>query len=422
MPIITPTLMIGYCYRDTALALIHWPVAKELLYSMIVLTQVTAIETVLLWLAPIPEVSASAVYSARLTKLPWKLRAQLWMRAQGRSLLAAWGVGFLLSFQEAELASLLQATGWTEWLFTKQATGLMLSATVRYATWPVLIQLPVVVLILRWLVTLGASGFKQSLVSGHEKSWQTGLLWAGWFAGIIMVSIIPAVQMLRTGWRGMSALSGQPGLPREVGDALLVAATTGGLAVTLAAWILSRGHSHDRGGPLLAFLLVPGCVGTLALGIMLSFLFQTKPLAWAYDSPVPLILGGTLSLLPRAVVVLKCLSTGQRDSGFHWGQLLRASSSMAPRAQELDWRTWQRRWVPGIALICWWGYLEPMLPSLLAMPGLSPVSLVMYNAMHYGRIALVATKLMVATLLPVLVIGGLLFAWEQRFAASRQRR
>lgn len=405
-PLFTPGLLIGYCYRDSMLALAHRPMWNEILYAALVAAQTIPFGLVILTFAPRPATSAAARHSALLASTraigTWRQRLWLaWHGDAGTKLAAAAGM-FLIAFQEAEVASLLQTATWTEWLFTKQAGGLV--NPVRYLVWIVPVELLCMAALLPWLRRIDSR--EASSIRRKSASWTVLVAQAWACLAVLLVTAIPVAMIVRGAWRGAAIVLSQPSFPREIVDALLVSATSAGAALGL---ILLVGQSRHRQLGL-AGLAIPGLLGPLCLGLLLGEIFQTPALRWAYDSPVPLVLGETLFLLPRGIILWGCFMSAPRFPAIT-ARLLARSPVHNQRAAglELSWVVEGRRWFWGGCILCFWSYLELMLPSLLAPPGMAPAPLLLYNALHYGRIAALAAKLCICLLVPavlaILVLG-----------------
>lgn len=405
--------MTGYCYRDTSMSLVHVPWLREFLYGLIVAFQAVPIAVVLLAFSPPAEATSSALFLARSFKFPFVQKLELVFRSTRQYQLAAYCLLFLISFQEADLASLMQASGWTEWMFTKHVGGLALRETMQLTLWPVFIQTPCLLPLIFWLKNSTIMTSSELLPAVRVHSLQRLLSYVWTIAALIFVLVIPGWQLLNGFSFGLGSLWEQPSIPREIGDALLIAGTTA--ACTLGMTFLSMSHSRKSGSKfrqliLLFLLLAPGGMGNLALGLLLGGIFQTDALNFAYDTPLPLIIGEIGLLLPRTMILLHCLAQMNHPSSQYVITLLEESPLHSQRrvAADLAWQTHGRTWFGVVALVGFWAYFEVMLPSILAMPGLAPIGLVLYNNLHYGRIAALGAKLVLALLVPLTIVTSIL--------------
>lgn len=408
LPFFVPSLMTGYCYRDTSMALVHHPWVREILYGLIVTMQVVPVAVVILAFSPTPVTSAAALHTGRLFKLKPSQQWRLIVSSRFQYHIAACCLLFLLTFQEADLAALMQASGWTEWMFTKHAAGLMLGETMRLTLWPVLIQLPFFIPVLFWLGKNSSGNSNATSRSSRSPKWMTWVVLFWVIASNFVVVLVPASQLVQGIRVGTGTLLQQPSVPREIGDALLIAATTTVCAIGIAA-LFRRVTAQDSGhwGILLVLfcLLLPGLLGNLALGLIIAGIFQTAPLQFAYDTPLPLILGEVGVILPKTMILFHCITRMSVPASKHFISLLRSAVGRQQRASaaELEWQTTGRVRFAVVAIVGFWAYFEVMLPSILAMPGLAPVGLVLYNNLHYGRIAALGAKLALALLVPFIV-------------------
>lgn len=404
LPFFVPSLVTGYCYRDTSMSLVHSPWMRELLYGVIVCAQSVPVAVVMLKFSSTPSASETAVFLSQRLQLPRLQRGLVQLRSARQYEFAACSLLTLLAFQEADLAALMQASGWSEWMFTKHAAGLALSETVRLSLMAIAVQLPFVVPVVLWL---GQDNAPVAAVSRmrSQSAVRAGVavLWV--MLSVVVVVVFPGWQLVRGVWIGSGSLFEQPSLPREIGDALVIAGSTTlaslglGLAVLKGRTRLSHGV---RSGVFL-LLLVPGLLGNLALGLVVSGIFQTSLLRGAYDSPVPLILAEVMYILPRTLILLHCLHRLGLPTANHVIGLLERSprSELRGTTAELRWQLSGRLRFAAVAIVGFWAYFEVMLPSLLAMPGLAPVGLVLYNHLHYGRITALGAKLALALCIPV---------------------
>ncbi len=402
------------------MALVHFPWLREFLYGLIVTMQVVPVAVVILAFSPTPATSAAALYTGRLFNLKPSQQWRLIVNSRFQYHIAAFCLLFLLSFQEADLAALMQASGWTEWMFTKHAAGLMLGETMRLTLWPVLIQLPFFIPVLFWLGK--DSNLNSNAISHFFRSpkWMNGAVILWLIASILTVVLVPGSQLVLGIRVGIGSLFQQPSVPREIGDALLIAATTIVCAIGITAtfrWMAFR--KRGRSGTLLMLfcLLLPGLLGNLALGLIIAGIFQTAPLQFAYDTPLPLILGEVGVILPKTMILFHCVICMGVPASKHFISLLGSAVGRRQRisAAELQWQTTGRVRFAVVTIVGFWAYFEVLLPSILAMPGLAPVGLVLYNNLHYGRIAALGAKLALALLIPFLV--ALVYLLLRRFCS-----
>ncbi len=122
-PGLVPELLLGYAYAPRVLG---WPVLTEIVCSILLALRLLPVGVIAWQLTPPSPLSPSAWYLRRLTRRD---------RQQTRELLRCWWVGpirstipaaalvGLLAFQEFELAGLLKAVSWTDWLFTAKQMG-----------------------------------------------------------------------------------------------------------------------------------------------------------------------------------------------------------------------------------------------------------------------------------------------------------
>ncbi len=459
LPVFVPGLLIGYGYRNFALSLVHHPVWNELLYAALVMLQVVPVGTLVLVCSPPPPVSASALHVRRLISSRRREGEALqpffvvWARHHLFALLPAGVVMFLLAFQESEVATLMQVHSWTEWLFTRFVGGLQVAATLKVLVLPVSVQLVAIGAALWIAATSGGSWepIQQEPVSrGVSRRWVA----AGYLGvAVLLLAGVPGGVVLRGTWEGLSVLRAHRTLIGEVGLAVLMAITAGGLTWFVSGLVTRSGGAIDgsrRGrlvggrvrseadGPAIAgpglpvgqtrplllgvlrrpllgsgpsqwtivVMLLPGLMGALALGLAVSGLVQREPLVFLRDSPVPLVLSEVAFLLPRAVLLRLLVGGWRATSSVHVARLLSGATDRRRRreASALLWRLDAGgRW-GGLLLVCYWAYMELTLPSLLAPPGMTPAPVVLYNLMHYGQISGLSAMLFATMAAPVVLM------------------
>ena len=418
IPFFSPSLIVGYGYRNYALSLVQHPLLNELLYGLILVFQVVPVGVALLHFAPPPPISAEALHCYRLGPnerhalfRSWLVYGRLTLGGPLQSQIAAASLMFLVSFQEAEVAALMQASGWTEWLFTRQAGLYDVQATLGYVAVVVAIEAAFLVPVLLWVR-------QRFRVRGTARQYGPQSVSHGWWlmlvCGVLVNALIPGWFVLSGAVDGVGVLRQQPAFWRELLHGLVYAASAVTMATCVSA-LLGRFATEEPGIRVRTILswcvLIPGLCGSLTLGLLLSGLFQRQGLQWAYDSPVGLIAGLTLYLLPRVAIVRACLWTTDDNSMIHTARLLRQSPCLSKQraANELVWRSIGRPRFWGFVLVFFWAYLELTVADILAPPGLEPVVKRLYNLMHFGHISGLAAMVCVTLAAPlVLVLAALL--------------
>jgi len=150
---------------------------------------------------------------------------------------------------------------------------------------------------------------------------------------------------------------------------------------------------------ILLAAIFAGLLGPLVLSLAVLAAVQLPGLILLRDTPVPLVLTLGLVLLPMALVWQRVLElTGQR-SGLHLASLLRKSRAV----RELTWRlgTSRRFWV--MVLLFIWAYWDLTASSILAPIGMTPVTVRLYNLMHYGQIAALSAMTCASFAAPILL-------------------
>lgn len=451
---LTPNLIVGFGYRTLSINLLNQRWLNELLYFGLLCFELAPAATWLLLHSPPPRLSAEAWHCARLARrggstiesLGWRLR--FWWRGVGETLVGPASLLFVLSFQESELAALMQVAGWPERLFTDHVRGLPPTETLRLVIWPVFIQLPFVIpLMSRLGVAISSSALSVLVEKAIVRRPSRGILRAlqafGWTWVILGVAFVigrPLWHLLDGIDRAGRTVVLQPRWTREVWDAVLLAGTC--VMVTWGvAWVVGQGFrrwglnalepliegkSNASMGSLKAGLLralgtstlIPGLIGTLALGLLVAGFFQRFVPRLAY-TPAPLILAECLWLWPRVVLVRESIAARTRVAA-HQIRLLAVAPDGAQqaRATALWWQVAGRPLAGGVFLVGWWSYLEVMLPMILSMPGFQPAPMMMYNHLHYAQVEALGVKLAMILTVP-LVLGGLSFA-VVKFFQGRQ--
>jgi len=428
----TPELIVGYAYVSFFPSLPLSPVCKELFYTVLVTLKLMTVGVMMLYFAPPAPVSAEAIHCRRLAfrrkptaELPWGSAGCRWLETAGflirgpvRSTLPAFAALFLLSFQEFEMASRLEATSWTVWLFDAQAGGLFLGESLRFAAVPlgceIAVILPVLMLVLKSRRLPVVPDRFHKRMSLRVKS----LLWVYLFIAVVIVFAVPLLLTGREAFSGFARLLENRrqahGLAKEILTGITLAAVSGILTCVVSACFFSphvKGRSGRSQMMFAAVLSLPGLLGSLVLSLFVLFVFQTPWFAVLYNTPVPMILSSILFLLPRAMLIHLLLLAVYPGEPQHLAVLLARSPLVRQRdrGRELLWQMRGRGRFWGAMLLCYWVYWDLTTTSILAPVGVTLAPVRLYNQMHFGHNAVLSamTCLTVAVPLMLLVLAAM---------------
>ena len=291
VPFLTPGFVVGYSYSNLTLDLVRTPILNELFYDLLLLIEVVPVGVLVLGMAPPPPLGPTARWCTRLTG-PQRLRqvascGRLRQLGYGpaRNLVPAAGLMALLVFHEFEIASLfrviaggrLTPASWSNALFELIALQ-QLGQTAPWELWrfgwlplgcSLILLTPV--LLLAW-TAIGRDG-KMPPVRGSQSSPAASRAASLWLiAALLLGTIIPLGSLVQDGVPGLSSLWGEnrhqlgrtlAHAGRSLLPAILVASIAAGVALGLL--------KHKRLGLLLLLLTIPGLLGGLALGLVLTF-------------------------------------------------------------------------------------------------------------------------------------------------------
>ncbi len=264
LPFFMPGLVVGYAYRNASLSLVQTPLVNELLYLAIIVAQLTPVVVLALeWLPP----AAIGPSGAFLWKLALRSGRKVPLGERMRAMLAgelprqftAAALAALLCFQEVEVATLMQARGWAEWIFTKQAGGVELTEVLPFLVLPVGYGLLLTVPVLGyWMwdrlpacqargIHHGGTEARRATLSGMPRAKASspclrasvvnplfGLLENIWVAvSWLLVVLWPATSLVIGAFRGAGVIQFRSALWQEIGDALVL-----GVTVTLGLWLI----------------------------------------------------------------------------------------------------------------------------------------------------------------------------------------
>lgn len=385
-PYLAPSLLVGYAYSNFALALIHHPALNALAYSLLLCLKLAPLAALALHLAPRP-LSDSALHCARLAhgSAGWRFR---WQAGCARAPLAAFALVLLLAFNEFEMASLMNVKTWTVRLFDAQAGGLPLARTLALAAGPFAIALLVVACVLG---LLAGQHWARHAETERAATAAGKFAWGLLLAANLLVWGIPAAVVLHGTVQGWRVLATSFALGREIGTSLLLGAVAAAAAYAVA----------PRRGWAAAAASLPGLLGPLALALLLTAALQTPWLHRWRDVPAPLAIALALYLLPAAALLRQLLRTRGPATAVHAARILGGAEG-----RQIVWRLATRRHVWAAFLLLCLAYLELTISAILAPTGVTPVSVRLYNLMHYGQTAVLSAMLAAAFAAPALALAA----------------
>jgi ABC-type Fe3+ transport system permease subunit len=227
--------------------------------------------------------------------------------------------------------------------------------------------------------------------------------WSHLVIAFFSVLAIPAVTVLWGTIRGFGLLLENFVLSREILASLLFAAGASTLAGLAAFWLgaaaRGRGSIAIFSKVILVATVFAGLLGPLVLSLTVLAAVQLPGLISLRDTPVPLVFTLGLVLLPMALVLKRVLELTRHRSALHLATLMQQSRAV----RKLTWKlsTSGKFWV--MTLLFVWAYWDLTASSILAPIGMTPVTVRLYNLMHYGQIAALSAMTCAAFAAPIFV-------------------
>lgn len=409
VPFLFPELWVGYAY---ALWLIQHPVWNELLFDLLLLLKLVPAGVVVMHFSPPPPMSAQAIHCRRLAMrcdAGWRSKAAvrigLLLRGPLRAAVPTVALVFMLAFQDYELPSLMGIKSWTVWMFDAQAGARDATTALHHIGWPLACEL--VVLLPALAVTLSNSG--QSAATAEPirplSRRRSAIVWSYVAVSVTLTAAVPIAIAGRGMWDGFGQLARNrtqlASMLSNIASGFVIAALAAGLTCGLAAALLPRRRA--RIGWL---LMLPGCLGSLVVGLLVLVLFQRTPLFVVYDTPLPLVVALAAWLLPRGVLLLLLWSGIRHGAGSQLADIVRRAPSAPVAAKGID-LMWHLRQRP--AWFCWmllsfWAYLDLTSAAMLAPTGMASAPVRLYDLMHFSRTSLLSAQTCLTLLLPVVLL------------------
>lgn len=398
-PLLTPTIVVGYAYANLSLALVRQPLINELLYVTLLTARLTPVAVLALYFAPRPPVSDTARYCARLvnaegreprTRMIDPLSAwSLWIRGSARTVALAAAIVFLLAFGDFQLASLMSIPAWTVWVFDAQAGGLDLSSSLGYAMLPGAIEIAVLALAVG-LLRGGKTDHGPQHPSHPSKPIVTATTWTYLLIAAGIATAWPILYIGHDAWDGLSALTPRATVWSEVAMSMGHALPAATIALVAAVILVRR-----RWRIAAVAVSAPGLLGSLLLGLVILTLVQQ--LGPVYDTSLPMLAALVLLMMPVAVLVAVLLDvTRDREALF-------LARRIGVPGRGIVWRMVGRPRFWAIGLLFLLAVFDLGASYLLAPSGRTPVTVRLYNLMHYEQSA-VLSAMVAATVLSILIV------------------
>ena len=414
LPFFVPELLIGFTYRIVSARLVHSIAATEALYCLLLTCRAVSMGVIALLIMQHSNISRESIRSWRMIK-PSKrasLRAhatwtrtlvRLYISGPYRPLLVAGCLSCLITFKEFETAALMQIdrhpVTWTVWLFDAHAAHQPLSNSLMMSLTPLLLQsfllIPVFML---WppgskqyqppSAASTAVALESVSNSRRAQGKMNVALCVGWMAiSATLFLVWPVASNAGSLLSGLSLVTQPSGLLKQSVFQIATSLGFASAAAIIALQIAVTIHTGNLWNRLMALLLIPGLLGSLVTCLTLLAMFQTPLLNPFYDTWLPLLLGLSLTLLPRAFLMAALLHRMFDASAWHSAALLSGSpiTRLQRSAARIHWRMKTFAWVLAFTVLCHWCFWDVTTASILRPVQLEPIITRLYNEMHYGR-------------------------------------
>lgn len=415
-PLFVPDLLTGFSYRLVAMKISDSWFSTELLYAVLLSLRIIALQVAAFLILPDSAINQDSLHSWRLMPrrdVSWRWQyARMLLLGPWRVSVIAFAVSTVFAFQEFETAALIQVDRhpitFSVWLFDAHAAGEPLSRSIRFAAGSLGFQ-ALLLLPLFWFAftarrteTVARSQRRLSLA-------ETSLAGSVAAISLAFICLWPVWSNVDLLVNGLTSTVSAGMFARRIDQIVLsvvTAAVSSVSAMMIAAllrWLSNRW--------LTVVCVLPGLCGSLVLSLGLVALFQTSVLRNIYDTTIPLLVGQTLLILPRAVLLDLLLQSTSTAESLGSAKLLRwASDVRAVTGGELVWRLQHRRKLIVAAVLTHWLLWDVTTASMLRSVSFEPVVTRLYNEMHYGRsetlIGITFLTLCVPLVLYACIVGG----------------
>lgn len=430
-PLVAPDLIVGYGYRSFELSLLHRPSLNHCFYFVLVVLKFLPAAALVRICLPASPLSHSALHSAQLSGVTSQARQNIQnakLQAGFLRSLPVFGIVFLLTMQEFEIASLMQIPAWTVYLFDSQAGGLDSMTALRHLLLPVITQAAVLVPLIWW----GLASFRDSTSGGRfaeddpRGDLKPGIAIA--VAAAILTWGVPLCVVSSSGIAGISGVLRNEILVRstllDLTAAIAIAVPCSVLSLVLARKLSCVARRREESQKqiertlrpaVLILLVAPGLFGALAVSIVVLSAIQYSPLTELRATVWPMSIALVLFLTPRALVLTMLLPAFRSSESSHLSTLLGASpdSTRVQNAAQLKWWyecrplflvaavlfCWSLANLTAAALLC-----PPTIPLLSFDGNIVPLPVRLYKFIHQGRTATLSMMALLSVIVPLVLI------------------
>jgi ABC-type Fe3+ transport system permease subunit len=304
--------------------------------------------------------------------------------------------------------------------------GLALNESLRRALWPVIWQVAIAAPLILWVLTRSTQTATRYRNSRPLTIVWSATLWCIALASVIVVCVIPIVFIGQGTLEGLTRVFQNTAQFHALLKEILIGmayALVGALAsAMLVAWLARAAHASRLALAGIISAAIPGLFGSLVLGLALIQLLQQPYVRVFYKTPLALVTGMTLFLMPRAIMLRLFLCLSRQPSGLHLATLLDEAPSKTVRdaASELAWQMRWRGEIWSAALLAWWAFLDLTIFYLLAPVTIVSAPVMLYNQMHFGKNSVLSALVFLTAAVPALsftaALAGrrFLFRWFWR--------
>jgi ABC-type Fe3+ transport system permease subunit len=430
-PLVAPDLIVGYSYRSFELSLLHRPNLNHCFYFVLVVLKFLPAAVLVRICLPPPLLSKSALHSVRLSGATSKARQSIQRVSLKTDLLRnlpVFGIVFLLTMQEFEIASLLQIPAWTVHLFDSQAGGLDSMTSLRLLVSPVLVQAAVLIPLIWWgLATSRNAALRwRAAEDAPRGNMKPGVAIAA--VAAVLTWGVPLSVVSLSGIGGLGGVLRNEILVRstflDLTAAIAIAVPCSVLSLILARKLNDTTRRHEACSKqmmsklrpvLLTLLVAPGLFGSLAVSIVVLSAIQYSRLTELRATVWPMSLALILFLAPRALVMTMLLPVFRNSEASHLSTLLSASSDSTRRnhAAQLKWWCECRPLFLVAAVLFYWSLANLTAAALLCPPtipllsfdgNIVPLPVRLYKFIHQGRTATLSVMALLSVIVPLVLI------------------